>query len=70
MITPRFYNFVTLESGGGTHRSHVEVLEVDGNLIKARQGAELFIMNTSASTFIRATPVEPISGDNPFSDFT
>lgn len=69
MITPGFYNFVTLESGGETHRGHVEVLEVEGHLIKVNHHGVIRILNTAASTFISATPVEPLSGDNPFADF-
>lgn len=38
MITPGFYNIVTLEGGGETHRGHVEVMEADGILIKVRRG--------------------------------
>lgn len=69
MITPGFYDFVSLESGGETHRGHVEVLEVDGHLIKVNQHGTIRILNTAASTFISATPVKPLSGPNPFAEF-
>lgn len=69
MITPGFYDIVTLENGGETHWGHVEVLEVEGHLIKVNQNGAVRILNTAASTFISATPVDRLSGQNPFAAF-
>lgn len=69
LIAPGFYTITALESGGECIRGGCEVLEADGHLIKVRQGQEVWIMNTAASTFISAKPVEPPTGGNPFADF-
>lgn len=69
MITPGFYHIVTLEGGVDSHRGYSEVIETDGPLIKIRHGGEVRILNTAASTFVSATPVDAPPEDGRIAEF-
>ena len=59
MLRPGNYRLTMIDRGQETSFGNVEVLEVDGTLIKVNRGDGIEYINTASQAFISATSLNP-----------